>query len=138
MKENRRILLYGNSVILGSIGAGLRRCPQFEVTTLAAPLQDSLSLDTVKPDIVLFDLEACQTEAPFFLLKTHPSLVLIGISPGVNLVRVWNSHQLREMSMQSLLELINREANGVSDAPVEPAVVKGISSDQGSHILFSR
>jgi hypothetical protein len=106
VKANRRILLYGNSVILGSIGAGLRRCPQFEVTTLAAPLQNSLSLETVKPDIVLFDLEACQTEAPFFMMKTHPSLVLIGVSPGTNLVQVWNSKQLQEMTMQGLLELI--------------------------------
>lgn len=121
MKANRRILLYGNSVILGSIGAGLRRCREFEVTTVTTPLQDSPTVDTAKYDILLFDLEASQPEAPFFLLQTHPALVLAGVSPGTNLVRVWNSRQLREMSMQDLFELIKNEAIGAPGAPVEPA-----------------
>ena len=40
METNKRILLYGNSLILESIGDRLRRCPQFEVTTLLLPLQE--------------------------------------------------------------------------------------------------
>jgi hypothetical protein len=105
---NRRILLYGNSVILGSIGASLRRCSRFDVTTLATPPPDREALVTVDPDIVLFDLDSSTTEPVFDLLKTNPALLLIGISPGVNLVRVWNSQQLQEMSMQELLELIQK------------------------------
>lgn len=130
MKTNQRILLYGNSVILGSIGTSLRRCSQFEVTTLGTPLQNSQAFDTVKPDIVLFDLEAPHTEEVFVLFKTHPALVLIGVSPGTNLVRVWNSQQLREMSMQDLFDLIESEAIGAPDAPAEPAVLRKNASDQ--------
>jgi hypothetical protein len=76
------------------------------VTSLTTPLQDTPSVDTAKYDILLFDLEASQPEAPFFLLKTHPALVLVGISPGSNLVRVWNSQQLEEISLHELFELI--------------------------------
>ena len=119
MNANRRILLYGNSVILGSIGAGLRRSSGFEVATIAAPLEDPHAVDAATPDIVLFDLESPHTEPPFFLLNTHPALVLIGVSPGTNVVRVWNSQQLQEMSLQGLVELIKREAVDRSDAPVE-------------------
>jgi hypothetical protein len=119
VKTNRRILLYGNSVILGSIGAGLRRSSGFEVETITAPPGDPHALDAAMPDIVLFDLEASHAEAPFFLLNTHPALVLIGVSPGTNVVRVWNSQQLQEMSMQGLVELIKREAVDRPDAPVE-------------------
>jgi hypothetical protein len=104
----RQILLYGNSVILGSIGASLRRCSRFDVTTLATSPPDRKALDTAKPDIVLFDLDTSKTEPVFDLLKTNPALLLIGISPGVNLVRIWNSQQLQEMSMQELLELIQK------------------------------
>lgn len=106
MKTNRQILLYGNSVILGSIGAGLRRLPEFEVTTLTTPLQDLPTVDSEKYHILLFDLEASQPEAPFFLLKTHPDLVLVGVSPGTNVVRIWNSQQMQEMSLQDLYKLI--------------------------------
>jgi len=106
MSVNQRIFLYGNSVILGSIGASLRRCSQFDVTMLAAPLQEALSFDTPKPDILLFDLEAPVTEDVFFLMKTNPELLLIGISPGTNIVQAWRSQQMQDISMQGLIELI--------------------------------
>jgi hypothetical protein len=57
VKTNRRILLYGNSVILGSIGAGLRRSSGFEVATITTPPGDPHALDAAMPDIVLFDLK---------------------------------------------------------------------------------
>jgi len=135
VKTNRRILIYGNSVILGSIGAGLRRCPDFEVTTLTAPLQDSPAFDAVNPDILLFDLEAPHTEAPFFLLKTHPALVLVGVNPGTNLVRVWNSRQLREMSMPDLFELIKSGETNNIDMHDAPAVSRETGSGQESDIV---
>jgi len=114
VKVSRRILLYGNSVILGAIGASLRRCSQFEVTTLASPLQKMQKLDAVNPDILLFDLETIHTEAVFSKLKTNPSLLLVGISPDTNLVKIWSGRQVRELSTQDLLELIKREANHLS------------------------
>jgi hypothetical protein len=130
MNVKQRVFLYGNSVILGSISASLQRCSQFDVTTLATPLQKAQAFDNANPDIILFDLEAPHTEAVFFLLKTNPALLLIGISPDTNLVRVWNSQQLRGMSIQGLLELIRRETEGNTDAPVKPPVIRKMDSGQ--------
>jgi hypothetical protein len=45
MSVNRQIYLYGNSVILGSIGASLKCCSQFDVTALATPLQEMQGFD---------------------------------------------------------------------------------------------
>jgi hypothetical protein len=106
VKVSRRILLYGNSLILGSIGASLRRCPQFEVTTLKPPLQEAQAFNNVKPDILLFDLESPPTEAVFSLLKVNSTLLMVGINPDINLIQVWSGRQLRGMSMQSLIELL--------------------------------
>jgi len=114
VKITRQILLYGNSLILESIGASLRRCSQFEVTTMASPLQKMQKLNTVNPDILLFDLETIHTEAVFSKLKTNPNLLLIGISPDINLIKIWSGRQVRELSTQDLLELIKREANHLS------------------------
>ena len=116
MKEKRRIFLYGNSVILGSVGASLQRGSQFEVTVLEPPLQDMQELDSLKPEIVLFDLETIYANSVFPLLKNNPNLLLIGISPDINLVKVWSIKELREVSMQDLLRVINSEAEGT---PVE-------------------
>lgn len=107
MSASKWILLYGNSVILGSIEASLRRISQFEVTTLASPQLEAQQIDKVKPDLVFFDLEGAHTEAVFSLLKAYPTLLLVGVSPGANLVRVWHSQQRQGISMQDLIELIN-------------------------------
>ena len=90
MKPNRQILLYGNSLILGAIGASLRRLSQFEVTAFAPPLQEMQDLDSLKVDIILFDLETTHSEAVYSMLKTHPGLLLVGISPDINLVKIWS------------------------------------------------
>ena len=116
MATNKRILLYGNSLILGSIGDSLRRCPQFEVTTLLPPLQELQKRDSPNPDILLFDLETTRPEAVFSLLESDSKLQVIGISPGINLVKVWSIRELREVSMGDLLEVITSEAK---DSPVE-------------------
>jgi len=115
VKANRRILIYGNSVILGTIGIGLGRNPQFEVTKLAPPLQETQKLDAAKIDILL-DLETTHPDVVLSLLEINPALQLIGISPGINLVKVWSLRELRELSMQDLLKVIRSEAK---DSPVE-------------------
>jgi len=117
VKAKRRILLYGNSVILGTVGASLRRVSQFEVTKLVPPLQETQKLDADQTDILLFDLETTRPEAVLSLLEINPALVLIGISPDINLVKVWSIRELREVSTQDLLKMIKSEAK---DSPVEP------------------
>jgi len=114
VKAHKRILLYGNSLILGTIGGSLRRLSQFEVTTLATPLQEVREFDDVNPDIILFDLETTHTESVFSMLETNPTLLLIGISPDINLVKIWSGRQLRDISTQGFLDLIKSEIKDLS------------------------
>jgi hypothetical protein len=116
METNKRILLYGNSVILGTIGVSLGRDSQFEVTRLATPMKKTQKLDAVKTDILLFDLGTTRPGAVLSLLESNPALQLIGISPDVNLVKVWSIRELREVSMDDLLQVITSDAK---DSPVE-------------------
>ena len=111
MKAKRRILLYGNSIIIGTIEASLRRFSQFEVIASTPRLQEVREIEVLKPDVVFFDLEATYSENVFSLIKTNPNLVLLGISPDVNLVKVWSGRQLRELSTQDLIGVINDELN---------------------------
>jgi len=119
VKTRQRIILYGNSVILGSIRACLQRYSQFEVTTLVPPLQEVQEIEALKPDILLFDSETPHTEAVFAALKTNPSLLLIGISPDINLVKIWSGRQFRDLSIKGLFDVINSELK-------DPAIESGI------------
>jgi hypothetical protein len=109
MEVSRRIILYGNSLILSTLANSLHRCPQFEVTVLSPPLPETKEIEALKPDVVLFDLESSRTEAVFPLLESCPKLLLIGISPDKNEVKTWAGRQLKELSTEGLLKVIDQQ-----------------------------
>ena len=53
-------------------------------------LQETQKIHATKTDILLFDLETTWPEAVFSLLESKANLQLIGISPDINLVKVWS------------------------------------------------
>lgn len=109
MEDHRRILLYGDSVILGSVGATLRTWREFEVISLSPPLPGLSDLEALGPDAILFDVEMAHPDAAFSLLETRPGLLLLGISPDGNVVRLWSARQLRELSSRDLKAVIEEQ-----------------------------
>ena len=65
MEKRQHIFILGNSLILGVIGESLLHSGQFEVTSLVLP-EDVRELEPMKPDAILFDLEAPHMESVFF------------------------------------------------------------------------
>lgn len=114
MKARKRILLYGNSLVLGSIAAIMRQWPQVAAKVVLLPRQEPQELGAEEPDILLFDMETTHSGAVLPLLETNPTLQLIGISPGINLIKIWSIRELRE---PSLLDLFNLITNGAKDLP---------------------
>lgn len=104
-----RICIYGNSVILGTLGLNLRLHHQCEVTVLIPPFPGKQHLEELKPDVIFFDLEADHPEMAFSMLDSYPGLKLIGISPDTNVVKIWSGKQLKELSTSDLMEVINNE-----------------------------
>ncbi len=115
MEKRRRIVLYGNSVILGTMGASLQRFPQYEVVSLSPPLPGGRELEGLTPDIIFFDLNSARPKAAFSLLERYPGLLLMGISPDSNLVKVWSGRQLRELSTQDLMQVIDDQLKDLPD-----------------------
>ena len=110
MKASQRIFLYGNTVILGTIGASLRRFSEYEVITLKLPEKKLQRFECGKFDVCIFDLQSTQPEELMPFIKINPTLLLIGLDPDVNEVQVWSGRQFRELSTQDLLELLNNHA----------------------------
>jgi hypothetical protein len=116
MGGRRRILLYGDSVILAGVGASLERAAQsqFELIRLPAPQPSAAELQACRPDVILFDIECGRPAPAFCLLANDPDLLVLGISPDVNLVRLWTGRQYRELSADALAALI---ADGAGQGP---------------------
>jgi hypothetical protein len=105
MEKRQRIFILGDSLILGAIGENLRSGGQFDLTNLALP-NDVREIESMKPDAILFDLETPHMEFIFSLTESCSKLLLVGISPDTNIVKVWIGRQLQELSMQGLLAVI--------------------------------
>lgn len=112
MKASKRILLYGNSVVLGTIGASLNRFCEYEVVTLKLPQKESIWLGPAIIDILIFDSQRTRPEEVMCFLRANSALLLIGIDPDVNQVQLWSGRQIRELSTQGLLKLLNNQEAG--------------------------
>ena len=101
------MVLYGRSVILGTLRASFERYPDLEVVSVSPPFPSAEELSLLTPDVILFDTETTRPEAVFALLGTRPGLLLIGIDPSANQALVWSERRLRELSTQDLVQVIN-------------------------------
>ncbi len=104
-----RVILYGQTVILGTVGASLQKDPRFEVIHLAAPYPHAHQLETMAADAILFDLESARPTDAFSLLATCPGLQLIGINPDRDQVLVWSGRQAPAISAADLIGIIQQK-----------------------------
>ena len=101
-----RTILYGNSLILEGVRVELSRNTGMEVIMLNPPLKDPLGeLQALKPAVIIFDLDANQTNLPLALLQ-QPDLLLIGINPETHQAQVWSGRQTRAVASADLIRII--------------------------------
>ncbi len=109
MEKRRRVLLYGKSVILGTVGASLRRCPQLEIVSLTPPLPTARELAALEPEVIIFDIEAAHPEPAISLLEAHPGLLLIGIDPERDRMLVLPGESRRVLTIDDLIKVIEEK-----------------------------
>ena len=107
MEKRRRVLLYGKSLILGSVGAGLQQCPHLEVVSVSPPFPTAQGLAALAPEVIIFDVEAACPESALTLLAACPSLLLIGIRPSSDQVLLWSGRRSRAETLQELIQVID-------------------------------
>jgi hypothetical protein len=110
MEKQQHIFIVGNSLILDALAENLRCEGQFALTHIALP-KDVKELESMKPDAILFDLETPYMEILFSLSESCSKLLLVGVSPDTNVVKVWVGRQLQELSMQGLVAVIVDQLN---------------------------
>lgn len=104
--DRRRVILYGRSVILGTVGASLHRYPELEIIALSPPLPGPEELGKLHPDVILFDAYRDRPDAAFSLLRDLPNLLLIGVDPDGDELLFWRSGQGSIPSTDEFVKLI--------------------------------
>jgi len=109
MEKRQRVILFGRTVILGTVSVSLQNRPDFEVICLSAPFPNLKELAEMKPDVILFDMEKTYPLVAFSLLAIFTKLQLISINPSTNQLMVWSGQQFHELSMQDLIFVIQQK-----------------------------
>ena len=105
MEQRQRVVLYGQSVILGAVQASLRDDPQLEVVSLAPPAT-AQALAALAPNVILFDTDKGCSGPAFTLLRTCPGLLLIGVDPASAQLLVLSSTPRQALSIEDLVNVI--------------------------------
>ena len=92
----RTVVLYGNSLVVSSIGASLQGRAELQVSCVDATL----------PDVVIFDLAMAQPEFAMVLWKAQPRLLLIGVDLTTGQALVLSGQPSRLLTMDDLLQVI--------------------------------
>jgi hypothetical protein len=101
------VVLYGNSLIVSSIGASLQGCPGLQVLPVDPANPDTNQhLLSFQPDIILFDLAAIQPDSLVALWKEQPRLLLIGVDQAKGSALVLSSQPARLVTTDDLLQVI--------------------------------
>jgi hypothetical protein len=109
MDGRPRILLYGQSVILGAVRAGLELDARLDVIAVSPPAT-AQELARFSPDAILFDTDAGCSGPAFAMLRANPALLLIGIDPASEQLTIVSTHTERGQSIADLVRVIQGEA----------------------------
>jgi hypothetical protein len=112
MMKVRTVLLYGNSLVISSIGATLDGQPGLHLLRMAAGPQDLASRLPTPPDIVIFDLVATPLDIVLPLVQGQPAPLLVGLDMASDRTLVVSGGQRSVHSQKDLLRLIGDGCGG--------------------------
>ncbi len=103
----RKVALYGNSVVMSSIGTILQERPEFEVQKIEwLPSGISETPHSFLPDVILFDLATAPADLAISLLRRHPKVMLIGVDLVKSEMLVLSGEQSRLVTAADLVQVI--------------------------------
>ncbi len=107
------VALYGNSLVLASIGARINRRTGWRPVTIDAALPGALErLSALQPDVVLLDLGTTQPDPVLALWKARSELLLIGVDLGADQMLILSGQPARALTAEALVEALTTHTKG--------------------------
>ncbi len=108
----RTVVLYGNSLVLSSIGATLRGRPDLQVLVLDASQPGAAErLKTLAADVVVFDQATTPPQLAIPLCEANPDLLLIAVDFRTGQALVLSSQSSPALTTDDLLHVIDAHAS---------------------------
>ena len=100
-----RVIVFGNTLVLAGVRTSIGLDPSCETIACehTARLQE---LAALRPDALIFELDAIPGEFVYCLSRELPGLLLIGIDPETNRAIFWAGQEAEEVTAQDLTSAI--------------------------------
>jgi hypothetical protein len=123
----RTVLLYGQSLLLSGVAAGLAEVPGLQVEKSRTWAEAGQRLLEHMPDVLIFDLtETCECHIlPLLLKDPHP--VLVGLDTEHNQAVLISGRAAQSLTLGQIRQIAagERRGQGEEDAGSEPLEVEG-------------
>ena len=107
------VALYGNSLVLASIGARIQRGTGLQPVTIDPALPAAIeTLRALQPDVVLLDLGTAQPDPFMALWKARPDLLLIGVDLGTDRMLIFSGQPARALTAEDLIDALTTRTQG--------------------------
>ena len=107
MDKVRKVVLYGNDLVVSTVGANLQGWVGFQISQIDPLLPDALErLDAASADVVLFDLAGAQPDFTVAVLRKHPGLLLIGVDLKTDKMLVMSGEESRLLTTEDLVQMM--------------------------------
>ena len=111
MKERRIVALFGNSLLIDAVAAGLSDKQEFGVMRLYTPITDEERLRSLSPDFVIFDLDTPDSGFIVRFLRNQPGVPLLGLDVTSNQAVLISSQQHTPLTMDDLAQIIRLQTS---------------------------
>lgn len=110
MEKRKRVAVYGNSLHMAGIAAGLKVDPTLEVLCVNhGAFNSHQSLGENDLNAIVFDLSNLPFDLDLTLLRDQPGLLLIGVDPSREEMLVLSSQPTQAQSMADLVSVIHQK-----------------------------
>ncbi len=127
-ESRKKVVLFGQSLTLTSIGASLQMHEQLEVLPLdESRPSSSEELLALEPTAVIFDLGTVSPDSALSLLDAQPDLLLIGLDAAGDKLLVLTGQQAHALTTTDLLQaILEGRADYLANRPLEQGFLKGV------------
>ncbi len=109
----RKVVLFGGTLVVTTIGASLQGRSDFQLMQVEPSIPDVVQrLEAAAPNVILFDLSSAQPDVAVPLLQRHPGLLLIGVDLVGQKMLVLSGEQSRLLTTEDLVQVISEGIGG--------------------------
>ena len=113
MDQRRLIILFGDSLLMDAVEAGLADRPDIDLVRVRSALVEfETRVKSLCPDLVIFDFDTVHSQFVIPLLRARPEIPLVGLDFNSNQVVVLSGRAHTARTAQELARLIQTETAG--------------------------